>query len=240
MAARPAAILLVAASAAITVAILTRRELKRRWQRQRLISVGSARLTAQESSQRTCSSSSSEWLNVSATAVPFPLLPITKPATLKACASLPMDRPTVFICSYPKSGTTWMQNIVYELATRGRRPLDHISKYCPFFENDKSWVHTSGGQSYVAPFHSGAHDEIGVRIFNTHLLWHMMPGTEHGDRTARAAADRTGSDRRRGKVSQVQEQDCARYIYLVRSPKDVCASFYHHLSHQVCSRHACP
>jgi hypothetical protein len=157
-------------------------------------------------------SSSSDWLDVpAATAAPFRLLPITKPATLKACAALPMDRPTVFICSYPKSGTTWMQNIVYELATRGKRPLDHISRYCPFFENDKSWVHTSEGQSSVAPFHSDAHDEIGVRIFNTHLLWHMMPGTSQADGTG---ADRIASDGRRGRgsASQDEERDCPRYI----------------------------
>lgn len=43
----------------------------------------------------------------------------------------------------------------------------------------------------------------GHRIFNTHLWWEMMP-----------------------------KQGAACFIYVVRSARDVCASFYHHLSHQ--------
>jgi hypothetical protein len=41
--------------------------------------------------------------------------------------------------SYPKSGTTWTQNICYTLATKGERPLDHISHYAPFYEVDRTW-----------------------------------------------------------------------------------------------------
>ena len=38
-----------------------------------------------------------------------------------------------------QSGTTWMQNIVYTLVTKGKRELDHISYYAPFYEADRSW-----------------------------------------------------------------------------------------------------
>ena len=152
----------------------------------------------------------------------MPLLPITLERTVKACATLPLDDRTIFACSYPKSGTTWLQNMLYELCTAGKRPLDHISTYCPFFENDKSWRFgaavagaagaagaTGAGASddaagaRIAPLHADGHRAIGWRIFNTHLWWEMMP--KAGD---------------------------ARYIYLVRGARDVCASFYHHLSHQ--------
>ena len=83
----------------------------------------------------------------------LPLLPITLPRTLRACASLPLTCQTLFIGSYPKSGTTWLQNMAYELVTRGGRPLDHISTYCPFYENDASWTydHLGSPGAYSLP-----------------------------------------------------------------------------------------
>jgi hypothetical protein len=46
--------------------------------------------------------------------------------------------------SYPKSGTTWTQYIVYTLATRGERELEHISMYAPFYEIDATWDNDTG------------------------------------------------------------------------------------------------
>ncbi len=136
-----------------------------------------------------------------------PLLPMTAPRTLTACAGLDAkpssELPLVIVASYPKSGTTWMQSIVYHLATRGRVPLEHISDHAPFFENDASWVHNDDGTSDVAPRFAAGHAVCGVRMFNTHLRWSQMPASPS-----------------------------ARFIYLVRSPRDVLLSFYEHLSHQ--------
>lgn len=47
------------------------------------------------------------------------------------------------------------------------------------------------------------HKEIGIQLFNTHLPWEYMPKSE-----------------------------CMKYIYVIRNGKDVCTSFYHHLSNQ--------
>lgn len=132
-----------------------------------------------------------------------PLLPITLPRTLRAAANMTLDARTLFVCSYPKSGTTWMQFILYTLCTRGKRPLDHISTYAPFLENDKSWVHEEDGTSRMAPLFEAGHADIGWRIFNTHLWWETLP--QDGD---------------------------ARYVYVMRSGKDVAVSFWQHLSHQ--------
>jgi hypothetical protein len=46
-------------------------------------------------------------------------------------ASRPDD---VFIASYPRSGTTWLQMIVWQLSTAGTGTFEHISEVIPFFE----------------------------------------------------------------------------------------------------------
>lgn len=40
----------------------------------------------------------------------------------------------VFICSYPRSGTTWLQMILYQLTTDGEMDFEHIGEVCPWFE----------------------------------------------------------------------------------------------------------
>ncbi|GMH84555.1 hypothetical protein TrST_g1323 [Triparma strigata] len=140
-----------------------------------------------------------------------PLLPITLERTLSAISSYTPTQPlTVIIASYPKSGTTWMQNVIYELlALRSYRikgdkiTLDHISDYCPFVENDKAWVYDGEGPPTLQPDHLTAHSGIDATIFNTHLYLTSMPPSP-----------------------------TVKYIYMTRSPRDVCNSFYHHLSHQ--------
>lgn len=132
---------------------------------------------------------------------PFPLLPISCDATIRKCRELPLRGTDVFVCSYPKSGTTWMQHILHTLATNGESPLPHISDACPFFEVDRTWA---AGSDELTEAVQTNHKAINRRIFNTHLLWSMMPKS-HPD---------------------------ARYVYMVRQGVDTCASFYHHLSHQ--------
>jgi hypothetical protein len=43
----------------------------------------------------------------------------------------------VFIVTYPRSGTTWMQMILYQLTTDGRTDFPHIAEYCPWFEKSR-------------------------------------------------------------------------------------------------------
>ena len=104
------------------------------------------------------------------------LLPITSARTVAAAKALPAaSLRTVVVASYPKSGTTWCQNIVYELLTRGGRELDHISTYCPFMENDKSWEFAADTAAAVAPLHAEGHRAIGARVFNSHLYVEPLP-----------------------------------------------------------------
>lgn len=138
----------------------------------------------------------------------MPFLPITSPETIKKCASLPLRETDIFICSYPKSGTTWLQHVVLSLLISHLEknsvyvpPYSHVSVYAPFFEIDPHW--DDAGE--LAPSIRENHALIGRRIFNTHLRFDMLPETGKG----------------------------GKFIYIVRSPLDACVSFYYHLSHQV-------
>ncbi|CAB9507852.1 Sulfotransferase family cytosolic 1B member 1 [Seminavis robusta] len=140
---------------------------------------------------------------------PLPTLPITSQETLRKCRELPVGDKDIFIASFPKSGTTWMQNIVFQLVSASvhqddNLPLDHISQYAPFFEIDAHWESSSSdGPPQMISKIRDAHKALGYRIFNTHLRWGMLP---KGPGT--------------------------RYIYVVRDGRDTLTSFYHHMSNQ--------
>jgi len=157
----------------------------------------------------------------------MPLLPITSPATVRACRAMAVSSNDVFVCSFPKSGTTWNQNIVVRLlweiaATAGGaengnacRPLPedwHLSETAPFYEVDRYWqARKDGDNNQEEPLEripaqtpirgGGDNDSNEYRVFNTHLLPHQLPPN-------------------------------ARCIYVLRDPFDVMVSFYHHLSSQ--------
>ena len=105
----------------------------------------------------------------------FPLLPITSASTLAAIKQLATGPRDVFIASYPKSGTTWLQAIVFELASLGTDvALDHISNFTPFLEADRTWT-PDGEIAEPAASHQAA---LGWRGFNTHLLHRHLPTGE--------------------------------------------------------------
>jgi len=146
----------------------------------------------------------------------MPLLSISSPATVSKCSNFLMHSSDIFICSYPKSGTTWTQHIITSLVLLHRKKRDisasditysHVSDYAPFFEIDTHW-----NENDLIPDIQKRQEVIGRRIFNTHLRGNMLP--------------RTG--------------DMGKFIYITRSPLDACVSFYHHLSHQVegCYQHS--
>jgi hypothetical protein len=123
----------------------------------------------------------------------FPLLPISSAETVQLCKGLPIssDQPTLFIASYPKSGTTWMQAIVYALLSHGKTGLElvHISDWSPFYEVDKTWE--VGG--VLREDVSRNHTKLGVRVFNTHLRRDMLPAYAKSIYVVRTAKDVLGS-----------------------------------------------
>jgi hypothetical protein len=68
----------------------------------------------------------------------------------------------IFIATYPRSGTTWMQMILYQLATDGNMDMAHIAQHCPWFE--RSSRSAEGFENLPSP-----------RIFKTHLSYGKVP-----------------------------------------------------------------
>jgi len=68
----------------------------------------------------------------------------------------------VFIVTYPRSGTTWMQMILYQLTTDGSMDFPHIAEFCPWFE--KSVRSATAFETRPSP-----------RLFKSHLPWRRIP-----------------------------------------------------------------
>jgi hypothetical protein len=71
-------------------------------------------------------------------------------------------RDDIFIVTYPRSGTTWMQMILYQLTTDGSMDFPHIAEYCPWFEKS----HRCGRGFELRP---------SPRIFKSHLPYAKIP-----------------------------------------------------------------
>ncbi len=93
----------------------------------------------------------------------------------------------VIITPYPKSGTTWVQQIVHGLRTRGNMEFDEITSVTPWIE-----------LAYDLGIDLEQPQIAQPRAFKSHLNWELVP---------------------KG----------ARYIYVIRDPKDVVVSLYYFL-----------
>lgn len=68
----------------------------------------------------------------------------------------------IFIVTYPRSGTTWMQNILYQMTSAGDLNFNHISEKIPWFE-------------FIPYLRRKINDEEAPRIFKTHLTYKKIP-----------------------------------------------------------------
>lgn len=72
----------------------------------------------------------------------------------------------IFIVTYPRSGTTWLQMILYQLATDGNMDIEHIAQKVPWFERliDYRIWNAKDFEEMRSP-----------RIFKTHLPAQEIP-----------------------------------------------------------------
>jgi methylamine dehydrogenase accessory protein MauD len=68
----------------------------------------------------------------------------------------------IFVVTYPRSGTTWMQMILYQLTTEGGMGFSHITQVCPWFE--RSLKDGTAYDTLPAP-----------RVFKSHLSYLRIP-----------------------------------------------------------------
>jgi hypothetical protein len=193
----------------------------------------------------------------------MPLLPITSPSTIEACRSLPVNEYDIFICSYPKSGTTWTQNLVVRLlaANVGMTLPDdwHLSHSAPFYEVDRYWQCTTRATTTTTttndddlistascpmervpartPIQTPAPSSTATTTTSSSLSSNggivMVPSLD-----GTIVNDNTGTPFLSYRVFNThlrphQLPAHAKCIYVMRDPLDVLVSFYHHLIHMV-------
>lgn len=72
----------------------------------------------------------------------------------------------VFVVTYPRSGTTWIQMILYQLTTDGRMDFAHISQVCPWFERSLALGTMDARDFDALP---------SPRVFKSHLPYNWLP-----------------------------------------------------------------
>ena len=128
-------------------------------------------------------------------------LPRLTPRRWKELRSFPLKSDDVFICSYPKSGTSWMQQIVKLLRNGGQKDDVLLDRAIPWLEVLDSDFGSILG-NYI-PDMASSKDMLSPRVFKSHFPYEMVPGGP-------------------------PHTTPAKYIIVLRNPKDVCVSFWHH------------
>uniref|UniRef100_A0A1X7T295 Sulfotransferase domain-containing protein n=1 Tax=Amphimedon queenslandica TaxID=400682 RepID=A0A1X7T295_AMPQE len=89
--------------------------------------------------------------------------PYLKPAWIEEIADFPLSSDDLLVATYPKSGTTWAQQIVSLIQTRGEDSSEHVFQNVPWFE----LIEKDAVVALPKP-----------RTMKTHLPYLMMPGRD--------------------------------------------------------------
>ncbi len=106
-----------------------------------------------------------------------------------AFGSYQPDENDVLVCTYTKSGTNWMLQIIYQIVHQGAGSFHHIYDVVPWPDSLPL---------VTIPLEDKVPSPTGKRVIKTHLAEAAVPYSQE-----------------------------ARYIYIIRDPKDVFVSSYH-------------
>jgi hypothetical protein len=128
--------------------------------------------------------------------------PSNTPERWEELKEYPVRPDDVFIVSFPKSGTTWMQQIVKLLRSDGQPDDVTVDRAIPWLEVIDS---DFGKLNKYTPDMATSSDVLSPRAFKSHLPYEWVPGG-------------------------VPHTTPAKYIYVMRNPKDTCVSGWYHLN----------
>lgn len=123
--------------------------------------------------------------------IPFPPFITQREMDLIANEFIVMDD-DVFVVTFPRSGTTWMEQVIHLLLNNGEQGIKVLGDAVP-------WVETLPNRPQG--FKEFLKGMSGRRFFTSHLPYSLMPGIRDSN---------------------------AKYVYVVRNPKDVAVSTYYH------------
>ena len=128
------------------------------------------------------------------------ILPRMTPERWEELKTFPLQHGDVFIVTYPKSGTTWMQQIVKLLRNGGQVDDVILDVSIPWLELLDCNLGRSLGYNKEMANSRGL---LFPRAFKSHFPYEFVPGG-------------------------LPHTTSAKYIYVMRNPKDVCVSQWHH------------
>ncbi|CAB3228639.1 unnamed protein product [Arctia plantaginis] len=133
--------------------------------------------------------------------------------------NMPIRKSDVFVTSYPRSGTTWTQELVWMVAN----DLDYeksnaipLTERYPFLEFSIC-VHPSNKSKFME---ENSHSEEKLKL----LEFVVQPGT---DQLANIPSPRFIKSHMPLSLLPPKLLDTAKMIYVARDPRDVAVSFYH-------------
>ncbi|PAA80903.1 hypothetical protein BOX15_Mlig021029g1, partial [Macrostomum lignano] len=132
----------------------------------------------------------------------FCWLPTDVYRALDGVASMPVRSGDIFVVSFPKAGTTWLQELVFMLAT------DFDSKLAETVSIEDRFPYLEYPYPGLATIKRWPMN-TSRRFIKSHLPWGLLPRSVVDDKLSKSSG--------------------AKVIYLARCPKDTSISYYHFL-----------